>query len=890
MSMEKEYRPDAIEERWASEWVERGLFRAGADPAARPFCMVIPPPNVTGSLHMGHVLVYTLHDIVARWRRMQGWDVLWLPGTDHAGIATQMVVERELAKEGIDRHALGREAFVERVWTWKALYGSRITAQLKRLGSSCDWSRERFTMDEGLSHAVREVFVRLHAEGLIYRDRYIVNWCPRCRTALSDLETVHEPKKGKLYTVRYPFADGIGAGIDVATTRPETMLGDSGVAVHPDDDRYRNAVGRMLALPLTGRTIPVVADAFVDPAFGTGAVKVTPAHDPNDFAAGRRLGLPEIVVIDPAGKMTAEAGEFAGLDRFQARKRVVARLEESGLLVAVRDHEHAVGLCQRCGTVVEPLVSTQWFVKVAPLAERASEAVASGRTEIVPASWSKVYFEWMKNIHDWCISRQLWWGHRIPAWYCDPCGTVVVATEAPKACAECGGALRQDEDVLDTWFSSALWPFSTLGWPERTEDLARNYPTALLITGFDIIFFWVARMMMFGLKFMDEVPFRQVYIHGLVRDAEGQKMSKSKGNTIDPDDVQRRYGTDAVRLTMAMLAAPGNDIPLAPERMEGYRAFANKLWNACRFIAMKLDEEATTTAYADRDLTLVDRWILARTHAVIGEVDRSLEQHRFDRAADVLYHFVWHEFCDWYIELVKPDLVPAGETRSEPAAARAAVARTVLLEVQDTMLRLLHPIMPFLTEELWQKFPHTGAYLAASRWPVVDEAKLDAKAERDMAMLQELVVKIRNVRAEAGIDPSRRIEVLVHAESARNGKLVAEQAALVATLVRAERVAVVEAFPPHLVSARGVVRGYEIAVPLAGMLDFDAERTRLTKELRKIDAELDARNRKLANESFIERAPADVVEKERAIQKEFLEKKRRVEATLSTLGDGGAPA
>ncbi len=890
MSMEKEYRPEAIEARWAREWVERGIFRSGVDRDKRPFCMVIPPPNVTGKLHMGHVLVYTLHDIVARWRRMQGWDVLWLPGTDHAGIATQTVVERELVKEGTDRHKLGREAFVERVWAWKALYGSRITEQLKMLGSSCDWSRERFTMDEGLSRAVREVFVRLYREGLIYRDRYIVNWCPRCQTALSDLETVHETKKGKLYTIRYPFADGKGNGIEVATTRPETMLGDTGVAVHPDDLRYRNATGRSLALPLTGRTIPVVADGFVDPAFGTGAVKVTPAHDPNDFAAGRRLGLPEIVVIDPSGKMTAAAGEFAGLDRFQARKRVVARLDELGLLVAVKEHEHAVGQCQRCGTVVEPLASMQWFVKVAPLAEAAVSAVATGRTEFVPASWSKVYFEWMKNIHDWCISRQLWWGHRIPAWYCDACETVEVSAHELTACPRCGGTLRQDEDVLDTWFSSGLWPFSTLGWPETTDDLARYYPTTLLITGFDIIFFWVARMMMLGLKFMDEVPFRQVYIHGLVRDAEGQKMSKSKGNTIDPEDVQRRYGTDAVRLTMAMLAAPGNDIPLAPERMDGYRAFANKLWNACRFVEMKVGENAVRTAYRSDELTLVDRWILARTHTVIGEVDRALEEYRFDRAADVLYHFAWHEFCDWYIELVKPDLVEAEAGTSGPDARRAAVARTVLLEVLDTLLRLLHPIMPFLTEELWQKFPHEGSYLATSHWPVVDTARLDAGAERDLATLQELVVKIRNIRAEASIDPSRRIELLIRTEDQEQRTLVSEQTSLLLTLARAERVEIVDAFAQDLVSARGVAGAFEIAIPLAGLLDFGAERARLTKELAKIDAELDARNRKLSNESFLERAPADVVEKERSIQKEFLEKKQRLEATLTTLGNQGPAA
>jgi valyl-tRNA synthetase len=884
MSIEKEYRPEAIEARWAAEWVEREVFRARGERGREPFCMVIPPPNVTGNLHMGHVLVYTLHDVVARWRRMQGRDVLWLPGTDHAGIATQMVVERELAREGKDRQALGREAFVARVWEWKQLYGTRITEQLKRLGSSCDWSRERFTMDEGLSRAVRLVFVRLYDEGLIYRDRFIVNWCPRCQTALSDLETIHKPVAGKLWTIRYPFADGKGKGIAVATTRPETMLGDSGVAVHPDDERYAGAVGRSVIVPLTGRAVPVVADPFVDPAFGTGAVKITPAHDPNDFAAGRRLGLPEIVVIDPHAKMTAAAGAFAGLDRFQARKRIVQELETQGLLVDVKDHEHAVGHCQRCDTIVEPLVSMQWFVKVAPLAERASAAVRDGKTTFIPASWTKVYQEWMRNIHDWCISRQLWWGHRIPAWYCDACGTMVVAEDAPRACARCRGALRQDEDVLDTWFSSGLWPFSTLGWPGRTKDLARYYPTTLLITGFDIIFFWVARMMMFGLKFMDEVPFGEVYIHGLVRDAEGQKMSKSRGNTIDPQEVQARYGTDAVRLTMAMLAAPGNDIPLAPERMEGYRAFANKLWNACRFVLLKLEEApGAVEVPPPEELSLTDRWILSRAHRTIQEVDRALEQYRFDRAADILYHFVWHEFCDWYIECVKPELLGSD-------AGRAAAARAVLSQVVDTTLRLLHPIMPFVTEELWQKFPHDGEYLATAAWPKAVERALDAKAERDMELLQELVVKVRNLRAEAGIDPSRRIEVLVHAETPRNGKLVAAESALLAALTRAASVTVVEAFPPDLVAARGVARGLEAAIPLAGLLDVQAETTRLTKELDRVLRDVDARNRKLANESFLERAPAEVVAKERAIQQELLDKKRRIEATLASLTGGGAGA
>jgi len=886
MEIDKEYRPETVEGRWYEEWVEHGLFRAKPESGRDPFCMVIPPPNVTGNLHIGHVLVYTLHDIVARWRRMQGWDVLWLPGTDHAGIATQIVVERELAKEGKDRRALGREAFVERVWDWKRTYGGKIVDSLRGLGSSCDWSRERFTLDEGLSRAVRTVFVRLYREGLIYRDRYIVNWCTRCHTAISDLETIYQPARGKLYTVRYPPADGKGKGLQVATTRPETMLGDTGVAVHPDDERYRSAVGRQLVLPLTGRTIPVIADAFVDPNFGTGAVKITPAHDPNDFLAGQRHGLGQVSVIDTAGRMTAEAGEFAGLDRLQARKRVVQRLEEQGLLLEVKDHEHAVGHCQRCGTVIEPLLSTQWFVRVAPLAGPAIEAVKDGRLVFVPASWSKTYFEWLGNIHDWCISRQLWWGHRIPAWYCDACGSVEVSEKGPPACSRCGGMLRQDEDVLDTWFSSALWPFSTLGWPERTPDLERYYPTRVLITGFDIIFFWVARMVMMGMKFMGDVPFREVYVHGLVRDAEGQKMSKSKGNTIEPSELQSRYGTDAVRFTMAILAAPGNDIPLSPERMEGYRAFANKLWNACRFVLLRLGDEMPARVEAPSPFTLTDRWILSRTHQVIREVDAALEQYRFDRAADALYHFVWHEFCDWYIEFVKPDLATARGGAAGAGQGRVAAARAVLLEVLDTLLRLLHPFMPFLTEELWQRIPHEGDYLAAAPWPKVDDARLDVRAERDVEILQDLVVKIRNLRAESNIDPSRRIEVRVHATSPRNAHLVAEQADLVAALCRAESVRVVESLEEGLIAARGVVRGLEVALPLEGLLDLAVERARLGRELARIDAEVEGRAKKLGNESFLLRAPAEVVERERAAQKETLDKKKRLENTLASLGGG----
>jgi valyl-tRNA synthetase len=885
MEIDKEYRPAEVEPRWIRTWIERELFVARPDSGRTPFTMVIPPPNVTGNLHIGHVLVYTLHDVVARWRRMQGRDVLWLPGTDHAGIATQNVVERELAKEKLERRTMGREAFEARVWEWKHLYGGRIVESLKGLGASCDWTRERFTLDPGLSRAVRTVFVRLYREGLIYRDRYIVNWCPRCHTAISDLETVHHTERGKMWTIRYPFADGKGRGVIVSTTRPETMLGDTAVAVHPDDERWRGLVGRTVALPLTGRTIPIVADPIlVDPSFGTGAVKVTPAHDPNDFAAGRRLGLEEIVVVGPNGKMTEAAGELAGLDRFAARKRIVQKLEEQGLLVEVKDHEHAVGHCQRCGTIVEPLVSTQWFVRVGPLAAPAIEAVESGAIAFVPSSWAKTYFEWMRNIHDWCISRQLWWGHRIPAWYCDACGTMEVAEEAPGSCGSCGGPVRQDEDVLDTWFSSALWPFSTLGWPDRTRDLERYYPTDLLVTGFDIIFFWVARMIMMGLKFMDAPPFREVYIHGLVRDASGQKMSKSKGNVIEPSELATRYGTDAVRFTMAVLAAPGNDIPLAPERMDGYRAFVTKLWNASRFVLLKVGDAPPARAWSDAELTLVDRWILSGTNRLLDEVGRSLEAYRFDRAADALYHFTWHQFCDWYIECVKSALSPADGDAA--AQARSATARAVLVHVLDTILRLLHPFVPFVTEELWQKLPHEGDFLAVAPWPVAEPERVSERAERDFEILQDLVVKVRNLRAESNIDPSRRIEVLVHAESARNARLIEEQAELLGALCRAASVRSVEAMPASLVAARGVVRGLEVALPLEGLLDFDAERARLSRELSRLEEDVAARGRKLANESFVQRAPAEVVEKERALQQEMLDRKRRLESTLATLSGG----
>ncbi len=664
-----------VDPKWYAFWEELGAFRADPSSDRPPFSMVLPPPNVTGWLHIGHALNQTVPDVVARWKRMLGYDVLWLPGTDHAGIATQNVVEKQLAAENQTRHDLGREAFEARVWEWVKKSHGTITSQMRQLGSSVDWSRERFTLDDSLSRAVRRVFVTLHREGLIYRGTYLVSWCPRCRTALSDLEVVHRDTKGKLYQIQYPYTDGQGAVV-VATTRPETMLGDTAVAVHPDDPRYDGVVGRSVRLPVLGRELPFIRDDFVDPEFGTGAVKVTPAHDPNDFEMGQRHDLPQVSVIDEDGKMTAEAGPYAGQDRFVARRALVQRLEEEGLLVGVDDHMHAVGHCQRCGTVIEPLLSTQWFVKIKPLADRALEVVDTGQTEFVPANWTKTYNDWMTNIHDWCISRQLWWGHRIPAWYCDACGELIVAEETPSACS-CGGTLRQDTDVLDTWFSSGLWPFSTMGWPTDTPDLARYYPTTLLITAHDIIFFWVARMMMLGVKFAGDVPFKQVYITSLVRDAHGQKMSKSKGNVVDPLELIGEIGADAFRFTLAALASPGMDISLSEGRLRGYRQFINKIWNASRFVLMNLPEDLNTRPeLPDRDrLDVVHRWMLHRTNELSADVNAALESFRFDVAADRLYHVFWHEYADWYIELVKSHLQADGSRRDDAVAVLLEGAR-----------------------------------------------------------------------------------------------------------------------------------------------------------------------------------------------------------------------
>ncbi|MBC7331442.1 MAG: valine--tRNA ligase, partial [Synergistetes bacterium] len=768
----KAYDPSRVEEKWYSFWIEKGYFHSEVDPSRKKFSVVIPPPNVTGSLHMGHALNNTIQDIFVRWKRMQGFNTMWLPGTDHAGIATQNVVERALAKEGLKKEDLGREKFLEKVWEWKEKYGGTIIRQLKRLGASCDWDRERFTLDEGLSRAVREVFVRLFREGLIYRGNYIINWCPRCGTALSDIEVEHEEVRGSLWYVRYPILDEPGNYITVATTRPETILGDVAVAVHPDDERYKEFVGKKVNIPLTNRIGVVIADEMVDPSFGTGAVKITPAHDPNDFLVAQRHSLSHIKVIGPDGKMTGEAGRaYEGLDRFECRKRVVEDLEKEGLLEKVEEYTHAVGHCYRCKTVIEPYLSEQWFVKMKPLAEPAINAVKEGKVRFIPKTWEKVYYDWMENIRDWCISRQLWWGHRIPIWYCQDCGHMNAFVEPPEACEKCGSNdLLQDPDVLDTWFSSALWPFSTLGWPEKTPDLEYYYPTDLLVTGFDIIFFWVARMIMMGLKFMGDVPFYDVYIHALVRDEEGKKMSKSFGNVIDPLDMIDKYGADALRFTLASLAVQGRDIKLSESRIESSKNFANKIWNALRFILMNI-KGFDPSAFSEESLVLdlADRWILSRTQKVIKEVTDFLNGYYVGESAKTLYEFIWGEFCDWYVEISKATLYDSTED-----SIRKDGVKYILWKVSSIILRLLHPYMPFITEELWQHLPCVQESIVISPWPEVDEKFINDVAEEKMKYIMDTVRVIRNLRAEMEIKPGEKVKVVVKPHDAEYSELVKE--------------------------------------------------------------------------------------------------------------------
>ena len=875
-----------VDPKWYAYWEEIGAFRADPSSDRPPFSMVLPPPNVTGWLHIGHALNQTLPDIVARWRRMQGHDVLWLPGTDHAGIATQNVVEKQLAEEGKTRYDLGREAFEARVWEWVKQSHSTITSQMRKLGSSVDWSRERFTLDESLSRAVRRVFVSLYAEGLIYRGTYLVSWCPRCRTALSDLEVVHRETKGKLYHVRYPYANGAGS-VTVATTRPETMLGDTAVAVHPDDERYRALVGQEVELPVAGRRIPVVADPFVDPGFGTGAVKVTPAHDPNDFVIGQRHQLPQVSVIDEDGRMTENAGPYAGQDRFAARKALLAQLEAEGHLVAVEDHAHAVGHCQRCDTVVEPLLSTQWFVRIKPLAERAADAVDQGRTTFVPENWTKTYDDWMANIHDWCISRQLWWGHRIPAWYCDACGEIVVAEETPTRC-QCGGSLQQDTDVLDTWFSSGLWPFSTLGWPESTADLERYYPTTLLITAHDIIFFWVARMMMLGVKFAADVPFEKVYITSLVRDAHGQKMSKSKGNVVDPLELIEEIGADAFRLTLAALASPGMDISLSEGRLRAYRQFINKIWNASRFVLMNLPETLRERPDVPSfgELELIHRWMLHRTSELCQELDTALESFRFDVAADRLYHFFWHEYADWYIELVKPQLQGDGRVRDEAVA--------VLLEVHDQVLRMLHPFIPFVTEEIWQALPHRpgegrgsgkqGQSITLTQFPAGRVDWRDDDAVSVMGLLQDVITTVRTVRSEWGVAPSRPVTAVVEGADPATQALLEQYEAHVRRLAGLEALEFADSVPRSPDTVRRVVRLFQLHIPLAGIVDRSKETARVKRSLEKLVKQRNALQVKLANPAFVARADPAVVRDAQTQEVAIGQHQQKLEQILLELG------
>ncbi len=857
VELSRTFEPENVEEKWYDFWNKNGYFK----PVSRgrgKFSIVIPPPNVTGSLHMGHAFCFTLHDVIIRWKRMKGYEVLWLPGTDHAGIATQNVVERDLMNNGISRKELGRENFEKKVWEWKERFGNRIIEQLKRLGASCDWSRLRFTLDEGLSKAVKEVFVRLYNEGLIYKGEYIVNWCPRCGTAISDLETLYEEHSGKLYYIKYPIK-GENDFIVIATTRPETMLGDTAVAMNPNDERYFKLRGKKVILPIMEREIPIIEDEYVEKDFGTGLVKVTPSHDPNDYEMGERHNLPSVKVIDEDGKMTKEAGKYAGLDRFECREKLLDELREKGLLIKIEDHMHNVGHCQRCGTVIEPLISTQWFVKIKPLAQKAIEAVREGRTTFIPERYRKIYFNWMENIHDWCISRQLWWGHRIPAWYCKDCGEYTVSKTNVTKCSKCGSKnVVQEEDVLDTWFSSGLWPFSTLGWPDETEDLKKYYPTDLLITGFDIIFFWVARMIMMGLKFMGDVPFKYVYIHGLVRDEHNQKMSKSKGNVIDPLEIMAKYGTDAMRFTLAIMAMPGSDLPFKIDRMVGYRAFANKIWNAARFLLLNLPDNFTPVTFEEMEnllekspelFTLPERWILHRLNEVIKKVNDDLEKFIFFEPANELYHFFWHEFCDWYIEISKEALNGDDKLRKD-------IVFKVLIFVLENFLKLLHPFMPFITEEIWQKMPHVGESIMISKFPEqVDFLSFDSEKVK-MENLMEFIVSLRNLRAEHDISPKEKLLLSLEGETIIS-KLVKENFYIVKNLAGIKGFAEEFQEEDYL---KGVYKNIEFYISRPENVDFKKEIERLKKEIKKAEDDYNFLKKKLENKGFIEKAPENVVD------------------------------
>ena len=868
----KTYEPREVEDRIYEFWTKGNYFHAEPDPKKKPYTIVIPPPNITGQLHMGHALDETLQDILIRWRRMQGYCALWLPGTDHASIATEAKIVEAMRKEGVTKEEIGREAFLERAWDWKRQYGGRIVEQLKKLGSSCDWERERFTLDEGCSKAVREVFVRLYEQGLIYRGERIINWCPHCKTSISDAEVEFEEKAGHFWHLRYPFKDGSGY-LELATTRPETMLGDTAVAVHPDDERYQDAIGKTLILPLVGREIPVVADTYVEKDFGTGVVKITPAHDPNDFEVGLRHNLEVINVMNDDGSINENGGKYCGMSGLDARRAIVRDLEEQGFLVGIEDIKHNVGTCYRCGTVVEPRVSKQWFVKMKPLAEPAVECVRDGRIQFIPERMNKTYYNWMENIKDWCISRQLWWGHRIPAWYCPDCGEMIVARETPHACPKCGCTnLQQDEDTLDTWFSSALWPFSTLGWPEKTKELEYFYPTDTLVTGYDIIFFWVARMIFSGLEHMKEVPFKTVFFHGLVRDAQGRKMSKSLGNGIDPLEVIAQYGADALRFTLVTGISPGNDTRFSPERVEASRNFANKLWNASRFILMNIEGKDVRNELPEH-LATEDRWILSAFNRVAKEVNENLEKFELGIAAQKLYDFLWDQFCDWFIEIAKIRL-----TGSDEQAAQEV--RQVLVWVMTRTLAMLHPFMPYITEEIWQTMPHDGEALLVNAYPAYDPALDFPEASARMESVMTAVRAVRNRRSEMNVAPSRRTKLHI---ATSKPDVFEEGTAVFQRLAYATEIEVAESFT--LDGAVTIVTpDAKIYIQMDELVDKEAEIARLTKELQSAEKQLATAEAKLSNEKFTGKAPANVVEGVRQNAARLREHIALIRSSLEALG------
>ena len=870
----KVYDPGSVEDRTYAFWQEGNFFHAEVDPEKEPYTIVIPPPNITGQLHMGHALDQTLQDVLIRWRRMQGRSALWLPGTDHASIATEAKIVAAMEEEGLTKEELGREKFLERAWAWKEKYGGRIVEQLKKLGSSCDWERERFTLDEGCNRAVNEVFCRLYEKGLIYRGERIINWCPHCLTSISDAEVEYEDQAGHFWHIRYPIVGMEGQYIEVATTRPETMLGDTAVAVDPEDERYAHLVGKMLLLPLVGKEIPLVADPYVEKDFGTGCVKITPAHDPNDFEVGLRHGLPVINIMNGDGTINQNGGKYAGMDRYAARKAIVADLEAAGYLVRVEDYSHNVGCCYRCGTTVEPLVSKQWFVKMEPLAKPAIEAVKSGETKFVPERFDKTYFHWMENIKDWCISRQLWWGHRIPAWYCQDCGEVMVAREAPHACPKCGsGKLEQDPDTLDTWFSSALWPFSTLGWPEETPELKYFYPTNTLVTAYDIIFFWVARMIFSGCEQMGKTPFDTVLIHGLVRDAQGRKMSKSLGNGIDPLEIIQQYGADTLRFALATGNSPGNDMRFSDEKVKASRNFANKIWNASRFLLMNLDESITASRLPET-LETEDKWVVSLYNTLVKEVTDNLERFELGIAVQKLYDFIWDVFCDWYIELAK--------TRLQAGGDKARSVQQVLVYVLGNTLKLLHPFMPFITEEIWQSLPHAGEgpSIMVAKWPVYDPALSFAREEADFQKVMDIIRAIRNQRAEMNIPPAKKAKVYI--ETAETG-VFRDGAPFLERLASAQSVEVGERFDlPGAVQV--VTPAAKAYIPMEQLIDREKELARLQKEKEKCLSDIAFVEKKLQNQAFVAKAPAQVVEAERKKIQVSQQHLAKLEESIAALG------